>query len=208
MKKILKGKEPNEWTEYRMAPGAQCQAIPELVKSLLEEQGYICAYCMRRIPCKDGNSSEDHRIDHISCRANNTDDQLNYKNMVICCPGAIEGKFHCDKKKGSSNISFTPFDDVFINSIKYKSSDGEISSTDNQWNQEINEILNLNHDKLKENRLTVLNSTISFLGKKSWTQSEIKKEFDKWNSKDKDGKFKPYCGVVLWFLNKRLKLSK
>jgi len=125
--------------------------------------------------------------------------------MVICCPGAISDDFHCDKNKGCKNITFTPFDDVFINSIKYSSSDGEISSTNNNWNKEINEILNLNNTLLKANRLAVLDSAINFLGKKSWTQSDIKKEFDKWNNKDKDGKFWPYCGVVFWFLNKKLK---
>lgn len=50
---ITKNKEPKEWTEYRNTPGVDYQAIPELVQSLLKEQGYICAYCMRRIPQQD-----------------------------------------------------------------------------------------------------------------------------------------------------------
>ena len=49
---ITKNKEPKEWTEYRNTPGVDYQAIPELVQSLLKEQGYICAYCKRRIPNK------------------------------------------------------------------------------------------------------------------------------------------------------------
>ena len=39
---ITKNKEPKEWTEYRNTPGVDYQAIPELVQSLLKEQGYIC----------------------------------------------------------------------------------------------------------------------------------------------------------------------
>lgn len=206
MKKIIKGTEPKAWTEYKTTSGVKYQAIPELAESLLEEQGYICAYCMRRIPCKDGNSSEDHRIDHISCRSGHADDQFNYKNMVICCPGAINNDFHCDKSKGCKNTTFTPFDDEFINSIQYSSSDGKISSTNKKWNQEINEILNLNNNLIRANRLEVLNSAILFLGQKSWNKSDVKREFDKWNNKDKDGKYKSYCGVVLWFLNKKIKL--
>ena len=75
---INKNKEPKEWTEYRTTPGVDYQAIPELVDSLLKEQGYICAYCMRRIPQrdklydKDGISfsltKEDHRVEHVKCR--------------------------------------------------------------------------------------------------------------------------------------------
>lgn len=53
MIKIAKNKEPKEWTEYRNTPGVDYQSIPELVESLLKEQGYICAYCMRRIPHRD-----------------------------------------------------------------------------------------------------------------------------------------------------------
>ena len=48
---ITKNKEPKEWTEYRNTPGVDYQAIPELVQSLLKEQGYICAYCMRALVC-------------------------------------------------------------------------------------------------------------------------------------------------------------
>ncbi|KAA6337781.1 hypothetical protein EZS27_014164 [termite gut metagenome] len=110
MKKIDKGAEPQEWEEYRNTPGATYQSIPPLREALFREQGYICAYCMRRIPCKDTNSNEDIRIDHIKCREKYPNLQLDYRNMVICCPGAINNDFHCDKKKGASDISFTPFD--------------------------------------------------------------------------------------------------
>ena len=205
MKRIIKGREPKKWTEYKNTPGAQYKSIPELVDSLLEEQGAICAYCMRRIPYKDGNSSETHRIDHISCQSNHPEDQLNYNNMVICCPGAIDNDFHCDKKKGAGNITFSPFDINFINTLRYKSSDGTIESTNNIWNNEINEVLNLNNRLLKANRLAVLNSVIDYLGKGTWTQTDIRRMIDKWDSKNSKMQYIPYCGVVLWFLNNRIK---
>lgn len=74
---ITKNKEPKEWTEYQNTPGVDYQAIPELVQSLLKEQGYICAYCMRRIPKQDKLykkdrknyvlTQEDHRVEHMKC---------------------------------------------------------------------------------------------------------------------------------------------
>ncbi len=78
MIKITKRKEPKEWTEYRNTPGVDYQSIPELVDSLLQEQDYICAYCMRRIPCKDKlnmteSTNEDHRIEHILSREKHSD---------------------------------------------------------------------------------------------------------------------------------------
>lgn len=42
MIKINKSREPREWTEYRLTTGVDYEAIPELRKALLKEQGYIC----------------------------------------------------------------------------------------------------------------------------------------------------------------------
>ena len=161
MIKIAKGREPKEWTEYRNTPGVDYQSIPELVESLLKEQGYICAYCMRRIPHrdklynKDGTNYvltvEDHRIEHILSRDNHPDKKLDYNNMVVCCPGHIGDEDHCDRLKGSNDISFSPLDSVFISTLSYKT-DGEIVSSDKQYNKEINEVLNLNTKLLKLNR--------------------------------------------------------
>ena len=69
---IKKKKEPYKWKQYRNTPNAKYEPMEELRDSLYEEQGYICAYCMRRIPCKDridGKlTQEDHRIVHIKLR--------------------------------------------------------------------------------------------------------------------------------------------
>lgn len=83
MRKINKNPEPKEWTSYRLTPGADYKAIPELRRALLEEQGYICAYCMRRIPVKDSNSNETSRIEHILCRGKHDDEKLHYTKGVI-----------------------------------------------------------------------------------------------------------------------------
>jgi len=158
---IQKKSEPKEWQEYKCTPGVDYQSIPELVDALLEEQGYICAYCMRRIPHKDRLykkdginyvlTDEDHRVEHIQSRENHDDKKLDYSNMVICCPGHIGSEEHCDRLKGSKDISFTPLDANFIATLSYKM-DGEIVSSNEQYNKEINDVLNLNTPILKENR--------------------------------------------------------
>jgi len=203
MRKIVKKKEPKEWTEYRLTVGVDYQAIPELRQSLLEEQGYICAYCMRRIPCKDNNSNEYSRIDHILCQENHQDEKLNYQNMVICCPGAISNDFHCDKSKGTRDISFSPFDDYFISSLSYSSKTGEIKSANEQWNREINEILNLNNAILKANRLEVINGIIESINKQ-WNKSSYQQMLQIWKNKDSKGRYKAYCGIAIWFLSKHI----
>ncbi|MFN4795406.1 MAG: TIGR02646 family protein, partial [Pseudanabaena sp.] len=65
MKKIIKQSEPRSLVEHRSKQRANQNADYEnypkkddLRKSLLEEQGYICCYCMSRI------TSEQMKIEH------------------------------------------------------------------------------------------------------------------------------------------------
>lgn len=212
---INKKREPKAWTKYCSTPGVTYQSIPELVKALLEEQGYICAYCMRRIPTRDkieGKlTSEDHRIEHIKCRENHEDLQLKYNNMLICCPGHIGEDEHCDRKKGNQEISFSPLDSAFINTLTY-TSNGIIASSNPVYNEEINSILNLNTPFLVLNRKNMLKEVIQHINqtckqKKNWNKTALKSILVKYQNKHKDGenqKYYPYCGIVVWFIQKKL----
>jgi len=151
MIQIIKSTEPQAWKKYRLTPNALYQSNEDLVESLKMEQGYICAYCMRRIPCndrlykKDGQNyvltKEDHRVEHILSRKNHPDLQLCYNNMVLCCPGHIGKDDHCDKLKGDRDLSFSPMDPLFICSLSYKN-DGGITSSNPVYDKELNDILN------------------------------------------------------------------
>ena len=211
MIRITRGREPREWTEYRTTPGVGYQAIPELVEALLKEQGYICAYCMRRVPCKDKIANEDHRVEHILSRDNHGDKELDYRNMVVCCPGHIGNEDHCDRLKGRQDVSFSPFDMDFIHTLSYRT-DGEIVSSDEQYNTEINKVLNLNTPLLKENRKKTWDGVRQALakqaGNKPWKRSVLEKLLGKYNSmRSRDGKqqYIPYCGIVIYFLEKKIR---
>ena len=59
MIEIKKSKEPKELLEYRLMDYSSYKDMPSTIKtvvleSLMEEQGHLCAYCMRRIPVKKG----------------------------------------------------------------------------------------------------------------------------------------------------------
>ncbi len=210
MIKINKGAEPIEWTRKKATPGfVEYEPIPELREALLKEQGYICAYCMREIPVnkKDHGLSETSKIEHIKCREHHPDLQLDYSNMVICCPGLIDGTAHCDKSKDNLEISFNIFHPSLQNSISYSTKDGKIKSSNLVWDNEIENILKLNNSMLKVNRKDALDGVISILEKKKWRKAEISSKLDLWKTKSTNGKHKPYCGIVIWFLEKRLRLT-
>jgi uncharacterized protein (TIGR02646 family) len=205
MIKINKKKEPIEWTKKKLTPNfTQYSAIPELRTALLEEQGHICAYCMRRIPVNDSNESETSKIEHLKSRQSFPNLQLDYDNMVICCPGNINGSSHCDKSKRHNSLSFSPFDISVQSSITYGTKDGEIKSTNTIINNEINGLLSLNNTMLKANRIATLDGIRYVLEKKKWKKTQLEIELAEWKIK-KNHNLKPYCGIVIWYLEKKLR---
>jgi len=210
MIKIVKGAEPQEWIAKKRTPGfTDYEPIPELRAALLKDQGFICGYCMRRIPVvkNDPGNIERSKIEHVQSREHFQHLQLEYSNMIICCPGFINSNEHCDKLKKSSPISFSPFDVNVERSISYGSKDGKISSSNMDWNKDFNNVLALNNSLLKLNRKQALEGVRLRLQQKNWRKAELESILNEWKSKDADGKLKPYCGVIIWYINRKLKIS-
>ena len=199
--------EPNSWKEYKHTPGVDYTPNKDLRDALLAEQGYICAFCMRSVPLskKDPSERETSKIAHLLSRTNHPDKKLDYENLVICCAGNINGEAHCDKSQGASDITLPLFNIQLQNSIIYRSYTGEINSSNEDWNEQINKVLNLNHAILKLNRLEALNGVRQVLEKKKWTKAQIQDKLEAWANLDRDNKLKPYCGIVIWYLQKKLK---
>ena len=144
---IKKGTEPRSLTEYRSQPGATYDGYREkddVRGALLEEQGYICAYCMRRI------SKEQMKIEHW--KAQNASDgagaeyALSYRNMLGVCLGNQSSPHEmqtCDTHRGNADLFVDPRDAAHISQILYRG-DGTIYSKNLQINFDLNERLNLN----------------------------------------------------------------
>ena len=136
--------------------------------------------------------------------------------MVACCPGHIGTQDHCDRLKGSKDISFSPIDKQFIETVRY-SSNGKVSSTNDVYNGEMNDVLNLNTKLLCKNRLSMLTEVICKINStcrkgKSWDKKTLelllKKYSEKHSVKDEEGtkeKYYPYCGIIIWYLQKKLR---
>ena len=103
MKFIHKGKEPKEWTAYRNTPGVAFSAEPELKKALLEEQGYICCYCMCRI--NDGDMKVEHYVPRIEASR-----IFDYNNLFAACEGKCASDGNCDTRKRNNTITIHPSD--------------------------------------------------------------------------------------------------
>lgn len=209
MRLIVKGKEPKEWNDYRRTPGAEYEARKCLREALYKEQGGICAYCMRRLDNELNESITTNRIEHIKCREKHEDLKLVYTNMVMCCNGLIErnkvSHSICDRKKENNNIQISPLDPRFIASLSYNPTKGLICSTEVEWQKEMDNILNLNDEYLALNRIAAKKAINQLLGPKQWKVSQIRKKIEEYENRNPDGLYKPFCGMIAWYLKKKLK---
>ncbi|SFV61022.1 hypothetical protein MNB_SV-12-1181 [hydrothermal vent metagenome] len=168
---------------------------------LLEEQGYICCYCMSRI------DASYMKIEHFKARSLFREKQLNYANLFgACCGKKIDKNqfYNCDK--GKKNLDYIDLLSNIERSIKYKK-DGTILSDNSDIDKELNKILNLNHEDLKNNREDALNQLTCELKKRKngFETSNLKRIIRQYQNKNSKGKYRPYCEMIVYFLTKKLK---
>jgi len=225
MKQIIKLAEPNSLTQHRAKAHSSYSNLPisvkeELRDNLLIEQGYLCCYCMKRIPEKNnlgGCIHSDMKIEHYKCQDDFKNSQLTYENLLGACMGNEGRSKHlqtCDTKKGNLSLKINPISSFPNCETLFKyNSDGEISSIngDVEINKQINDVLNLNMQTLKDNRkqiyLEVQKRVESESKKHNTKQLRIKyfsQERDKWLMKI-NGKYKEFCMVAVYYLTKKIK---
>jgi len=210
MKQIIKGKEPASMLTYRKQPHAHYEDYREkndLRHSLLEEQGYICCYCMQRIRL------EQMKIEHFRPQSQYPELQLDSHNLLAACDGN-EGSprqlQHCDTHKADEEITINPADSQknCEQYLKY-SSNGRVYSDDPIIETDLNNTLNLNTQTLVNNRQNAINTVIQEMtqikGKKAaWPIQKVYQKIHAYERKE-NGKYKPYCQMIVYFLNKRFK---
>lgn len=222
MKKIIKNPEPNTFTEHRVKPHSNFDNIPfdvkeELRQNLLLEQGFICCYCMKRIP---ENNPPRVKIEHFKCQDDNKHLQITYTNLFGACTGN-EGqtkiKQTCDTKKGNTGLNISLISNLpNCESLFKYNADGEISSNngDAEIDRQINDVLNLNMQTLKDGRRGIylevqkkIESESKQLRDKKVRLKYFEQEKQKWLTK-KDDKFKEYCMVAVYYLTKKIRQIK
>ncbi len=206
---IEKGREPRSLTEYKKQPYASYDNCNknDIRVSLLREQGFLCAYCMRRI-------TKDHmKIEHWYPESKLDEaGRMDYSNMLGCCVGHKDNSAHsedtCDTHKGNDIITLTPLNRDHIDQIKYRTGTGEIYSDDPIIEHDLNITLNLNCQEqyLKENRRAVLNTLKSHIYRKgTLSRTDWEKILKMYTSIDSEGQRKEYAGIAVWYINRKLK---
>lgn len=212
---IVREQGLNSSEAYKLLNHEEKQAV---LKSLMEEQGHLCAYCMRRIP--DERALPDDikpvTIEHWFPRNPPTHEErgqgVDYGNMLAVCSGN-RGRRHtrktrdltCDAKRKYNHpqLTLNPCDPATLVGIRYKEN-GEMYSPDPVIQDDIDVKLNLNcisdAVQLPESRRKVLEALQSDL---PLDDEQKTKEYCvsvlKMLEQDSDPKIE-YSGILIWWL--------
>lgn len=215
MRYIQKKVEPESLTQYKKQPGAYYDGYDkkdDVREALLREQGYLCGYCMKRL-----ESSNQVKIEHVVPQSKLLEDEraaLDYRIMLGVCygnEGHPKKEQTCDAHRGNDTLTVDPFSESSIGLIKYQS-DGTIYSDDERINKDLNVTLNLNYNGpgvyLKENRKEALKACKEKLKKNKkkglWSKNMLQRMLIEYESPDGDGKLKPYSGIVIEYLKRKI----
>lgn len=138
MKHIVKQTEPKELIDFKAAvtpdwtptyEGLTKEVKTAIKKSLMNEQGYICCYCERRI--SDGDS----HIEHFNPQERGEVDPLDFSNMLYSCQKNLKkgDPRHCGNLKGNwfdGLLLVSPMSSICTSKFGYKG-DGTIFAIEN-----------------------------------------------------------------------------
>lgn len=199
-------------TDYDGLFGAPKVAVQ---KSLLEEQGCLCAYCMRRI------TLENVQIEHYLPQHPQSKDfdpalTIDYRNMLAVCSGNKKqaGTFEnltCDQHRQNTPLTVDPLDRTSINKIKYKT-DGTIYSDDAAIDKDLDSTLNLNcpASYLKVNRKAALDRIKRELYDKFPGQKAPKQQLERMLTHFQTanhGQYVEFVGIIIWYLKRQIARS-
>jgi uncharacterized protein (TIGR02646 family) len=215
MRVINKGAEPDSLIHHRAKPHSDYNNYAEkddLRESLASEQGAICCYCMQRIHA----DHEKMKIEHWACQDRHPDKDLDYGNLLGACLGGSGPKpeerekkpkrlQHCDSSKGNESLSRHPaVNPPRVDRDIHYLADGIVTSDDASFDGELNNVLNLNIQRLRNNRKAVLDALKLWADTfTTFRKSDVKAELKEWSEME-DGCLREYVQVAVYWLTKRL----
>lgn len=217
MKYIRKGKAPQEFRRWlKRVHGTWEEDYRELRREekeklqlrLVEEQGWLCAYTMKRIDI------EDSHIEHIRpealCRAQQVGSDLDYNNIIACFPreGMKRGlRYGAQLKSDWWDNDGANFISPLHQSCERKfrfDLEGKIFAMNSDVAANITiKVLGLNHKGLADDRKRVITEFVFGEGPLSEAQAiRIRAQICNPNA---DGKFNEFCIAVQAALDEYLK---
>ncbi|MEH1923079.1 retron system putative HNH endonuclease [Nostoc sp.] len=209
MKYIKKSEEPESFTVWKNLANEDWQPSWEnfskpqktdVHNSLLQEQGFICCYCGRRI------NTDDRHLEHLKPRTTYPQSALEYTNILASCQKDTVRKepLHCGKIKDKwydDNLMISPLDVNCAEFFRY-TDDGQILATNNSEKQLAAETtidkLALNIDKLKDLRAKALEPILEIIN--TITEEERQDLILGFSETDSKGYYEEFCAAIIYLL--------
>ena len=195
----------------------------DVLKDLLQEQGYICAYCMRKID--EDNATIEHIIGQqykdSSDKAIGKIEDTNYSNMLaVCCGNSCQDDLHCDKSRARvqttrpllfvsplnsthmTNIKFSQSGVIYYKELECNIDKAKESEEDKEIRYDINKVLNLNCRNLVEQRGRIIHSIKSILKRYKFDKTKVKSELVGWQQPNSG--YKEFAQVAIYELQKHI----
>ena len=177
--------------------------FPSLKEQLFEDQGGICCYCGMKL---DYPFDPQYRVEHVRPKEIHRELVGEYKNLLLSCRATKEETdtrdaaprkkrrdfMHCDEKKGSSEITYSPLDPACEAVFVYKQ-DGSISGVNQNATNDI-ETLGLDCDYLVRRRKEALE--VLFDGDELLPEDLLRDFKEKVMTRDNDNRLTEFCFVI------------
>lgn len=212
MRRIDKGPPPRHLETYRLGAGPPPPTYadlpkPELRLDLLQAQGGLCCYCQGRIRL------EASKIEHFVPQSAPEDLDLVWSNLWLACMGGVvggrrtqKGSDHCDTRKKARRLS-DALDPGRVEESAFRYlANGAIEHRDGGVQSELQDHLNLNLERLCENRAGAVAEMMKVLKQKQtggWSRTFIKRELAALEERGPDG-LEAYVGALQYWLRRRL----
>lgn len=216
-----------DWKDFKNPYKAQ------LLDVLLEEQGYICCYCGRRI------SKDSSHIDHLKPKSQTRNPSyahlvVTYSNLLASCNGYTEeqeseykeklrqrrdtprlSQEFCGAKKDDwydADLTVSPLIENCAEYFTYTGA-GEIQArtvdpTKEKAAQETISRLGLNNPNLERSRKNVIKDTLKLIHNQRLSIQEIQKLIQGHDKPDRKGEYVQFCAAILYVLNQQYSVVK
>lgn len=173
---------------------------------LCEDQGGLCAYCMRRIQpvgYRQTTAANGSKIEHLAARSEAPNQMFDWENLAAVCGGESPTRT-CDALRGNAPLPINPYRrPPDVDAIFSYTRAGEIHSKDKLGCEAII-LLNLNAPSLVGNRKSALDALRRAI-RKDDRVGEIQRLYDRAATPNQQGQLEPHVGAVLDYLRKKLR---
>jgi len=211
MRRILKQKEPDEIEpdriEGRSFGMVRSETKRAMQRQLCIEQGYLCCFCESQIE----PIGRDMRIAHFVPQDKDHSLELTWSNLYGCCHGNAKKReipsdertapkklgselraLHCDAKQDNECLDARLRPDSIVDGLILFRPDGSVYCAEDALTKEVEAKLNLNHPRLKKNRVASLDALI-------FAATELRQPVEGLIARipDASGRLSPYLSYLL-----------